>query len=97
MVAGALDELGGTAFLVKCGADPKTRSAFLTLIGKASEAKGADKGATVQLGPLGTLGTLGAAAVRQLIANGEVAGRVLSGPKRGMGAISTWAHHMQKQ
>ena len=34
MIAQALDELGGVSFLVECGSDPKTRSAFLSLIGK---------------------------------------------------------------
>lgn len=34
MIAGALDQLGGVDYLVECGNDPKTRSAFLALIGK---------------------------------------------------------------
>lgn len=35
MIAAALDDLGGVSYLVECGSDPKTRSAFLSLIGKA--------------------------------------------------------------
>lgn len=34
MVVAALDRLGGVTYLVACGKDPKTRAAFLTLVGK---------------------------------------------------------------
>jgi len=35
MVLKALDQAGGVAFLKRCALDPKTRGAFLTLVGKA--------------------------------------------------------------
>lgn len=34
MLANALDKLGGVDYLVECGNDPRTRGAFLALIGK---------------------------------------------------------------
>lgn len=34
MVVEALNEAGGVAYLVKCAQDPKTTSAFLSLVGK---------------------------------------------------------------
>jgi hypothetical protein len=34
MVANALDELGGTEYLVNCGRDPKTKAAFIGLLAK---------------------------------------------------------------
>lgn len=34
MIATALNDLGGVQYLVECGNDPKTRAAFLSLIGK---------------------------------------------------------------
>ncbi len=34
MILGALDEAGGVDYLVRCANDPKTASAFLTLVGK---------------------------------------------------------------
>ena len=35
MVVAALEQLGGVDYLVKCGNDPRTRKAFLSLVGKA--------------------------------------------------------------
>jgi len=34
MILGALDDAGGQSYLHECALDPKTRSAFLTLLGK---------------------------------------------------------------
>lgn len=34
MILGALDNAGGVTYLEKCANDPKTASAFLTLVGK---------------------------------------------------------------
>jgi hypothetical protein len=34
MILGALDDAGGQTYLQECAMDPRTRSAFLTLIGK---------------------------------------------------------------
>lgn len=34
MIMQALDKAGGVAYLVRCAKDPKTASAFLTLVGK---------------------------------------------------------------
>lgn len=34
MVAQALDGLGGVTYLMDCGRDPRTKSAFLSLVGK---------------------------------------------------------------
>lgn len=34
MILGALDNAGGVRYLEKCANDPKTASAFLTLVGK---------------------------------------------------------------
>lgn len=34
MILGALDDCGGQAYLTECAQDPKTRAAFLTLLGK---------------------------------------------------------------
>jgi hypothetical protein len=34
MILGALDDAGGQDYLHECALDPKTRSAFLTLLGK---------------------------------------------------------------
>lgn len=34
MITQALDKAGGVAYLVRCAKDPKTASAFLTLVGK---------------------------------------------------------------
>ncbi len=34
MLAQALDKLGGVDYLVDCGSDPKTKPAFLGLVGK---------------------------------------------------------------
>ena len=34
MILGALDDAGGQTYLHECALDPRTRSAFLTLIGK---------------------------------------------------------------
>lgn len=34
MIAEALDGLGGVQYLMECGSDPKTKGAFLSLIGK---------------------------------------------------------------
>lgn len=34
MVVNALDGLGGVQYLMECGSDPKTKGAFLILIGK---------------------------------------------------------------
>ena len=34
MILGALDDAGGQAYLQECAKDPKTRAAFLTLLGK---------------------------------------------------------------
>lgn len=34
MIAEALDGLGGVSYLMDCGRDPKTKSAFLGLVGK---------------------------------------------------------------
>ena len=34
MILGALDDAGGQDYLAKCAQDPKTASAFLTLVGK---------------------------------------------------------------
>lgn len=47
MIATALDDLGGVAYLVECGSDPKTRAAFLGLIGKVMpvQVTGEDGGA----------------------------------------------------
>jgi hypothetical protein len=53
MVVGALNELGGVAYLVRCANDPKTASSFVTLIGKClpKEIK-ADVAATHVIGSL---------------------------------------------
>lgn len=47
MIATALDDLGGVSYLVACGSDPKTRAAFLGLIGKVMpvQVTGEDGGA----------------------------------------------------
>jgi hypothetical protein len=47
MILGALDEAGGIDYLVARARDPKTASAFLTLIGKVlpMQVTGADGGA----------------------------------------------------
>ena len=47
MIATALDDLGGVDYLVQCGNDPKTRAAFLGLIGKVMpvQVTGEDGGA----------------------------------------------------
>jgi hypothetical protein len=34
MILGALDDAGGQVYLAECAMDPRTRSAFLTLLGK---------------------------------------------------------------
>lgn len=34
MIAEALDNLGGVSYLMECGRDPRTKAAFLSLIGK---------------------------------------------------------------
>lgn len=34
MIAEALDNLGGVSYLMECGSDPRTKAAFLSLIGK---------------------------------------------------------------
>lgn len=34
MIKGALDALGGQAYLMECANDPRSRSAFLGLVGK---------------------------------------------------------------
>lgn len=34
MIKGALDELGGKDFLIECANDPRSRTAFLNLVGK---------------------------------------------------------------
>lgn len=34
MIAEALDNLGGVSYLMECGKDPRTKSAFLGLVGK---------------------------------------------------------------
>ncbi len=34
MIAQALDEAGGVDYLIECAQDPKTRAAFLRLVGK---------------------------------------------------------------
>lgn len=34
MILGALDDAGGQDYLAQCAKDPKTRTAFLTLLGK---------------------------------------------------------------
>lgn len=34
MIAEALDNLGGVSYLMECGSDPRTKPAFLSLIGK---------------------------------------------------------------
>lgn len=34
MITAALDEAGGVEYLTRCANDPKTASAFLTLVGK---------------------------------------------------------------
>lgn len=34
MIAEALDSLGGVSYLMECGKDPRTKSAFLGLVGK---------------------------------------------------------------
>lgn len=46
MLADALSELGGVNYLVKCGQDDRTKSAFLSLIGKMMpmQVTGADDG-----------------------------------------------------
>ena len=46
MLADALSELGGVEYLVKCGQDDRTKSAFLSLIGKMMpmQVTGADDG-----------------------------------------------------
>lgn len=35
MVVAALEQAGGVEFLVECAKDPRSRSAFLALVGKA--------------------------------------------------------------